>query len=73
MTPFARNALTQPEADRVASIESELGVRVGALRSVRNREWIVSVDGQGKRVRLRAKGPLAAIIDGAIEDWQAAA
>lgn len=51
----------------------ELGVTVGALWHARDDSWVITVKNGSTRTRLRAYGPLAAVLAGALDDYEAAA
>jgi hypothetical protein len=73
LTTMGRAAIARAEEDALEARAAELGVVVGALYSARNSEWVVSVVAGQTRTRLRAHGPLAAILAGALDDFEAVA
>lgn len=73
-TPWARNALAaEPEQRAILEARAaELGVSFGAGYSSRHREWVVTVTPLAqpdRRTRLRGRGPLAAVVAGALDDY----
>lgn len=76
-TPWARNALAaDPEQRAILEARAaELGVSFGAGYSSRHREWVVTVTPLAqpdRRIRLRGRGPLVAVIAGALSDFEEA-
>lgn len=71
--PMARAALSEDEAVAIEIRARALGVRVGAMRNIRRHWWHVTVASDARRVALRGAGPLAAVIEGCIQDYEAAA
>lgn len=70
-TSLARDELTIAESVHVELRARQMGVYVIAQRSIRRNCWRVVIT-QGKRhAELFGKGPLAAVIDGAFQDFEA--
>ena len=72
MTPWAKAALSDEEAAVIEARGRALGVRIGALYSSRHRQWSVTVGRGEQTVRVKGKGPLAAVFAGAFDDYEEA-
>lgn len=72
-TSLAREALTLEQQIRYSERARIAGLRVHAGRSIRRDCWRVVVSGQGRSTELFGKGDLAAVIDGAMDDFAVAA
>ena len=73
MTPWAKDKLAaSPDKDRILARAKAMGVTLGALWAPSKREWQVSAAGNGVRVLLNAHGPLAAVLDGVMDDYETA-
>jgi hypothetical protein len=71
LTTVARGQISAEDAAALDARCRELGVRAGALYSFRSRCWTVGVRDRTRAVELRATGDLAAILAGALDDWEA--
>lgn len=69
LTPWARQALTEEEQDCLEQRATELDVTLGALKNSRH-GWVVSASQGAHRISLRGHGPLAAVLEAILDDWQ---
>lgn len=68
LTPWARDKVGPRDFEALALRAEALGYVLGALYSFRHHEWICTAEKDGKRVQLRASGPLPAILAGLLDD-----
>lgn len=75
LSPWSRQANDPDELERLDARAAALGVYVSTVKRTKAPAgWVVRVFDKGyvHVVTLRAQGPLAAIIAGALDDWEAA-
>lgn len=69
---MAADHISRADYEQLEARAAALGVRGGAEFNSRN-GWCVSVRAGRRRVELRGMGSLAAVIAGALADWEEAA
>jgi hypothetical protein len=70
LTSIAAGRISQEDYDALTARARELGVTAGAIYSSRN-GWCVSVTA-ARRVELRGKGALSAVLGAALDDFEEA-
>lgn len=72
LTPMARDRIGYEDFLALEARAAALNCRAGAVFSARH-GWFATAESAGKRVTLRAPGPLAAVLAGLLDDFEAAA
>ena len=70
LTPMARERLGVEDFRSLAARAEGMATVVGAIWSSRH-GWVCTAEQAGKRVQLRASGPLAAVLTGILDDVEA--
>src|SRR5689334_19225307 len=70
LTSMARSRLGVSDYKAIAARAESLGAIVGAFYGARRHEWHTSATTPARTVKLRASGPLAAILMGLLDDLE---
>ena len=69
LTPLARDRLGVSDYEQIAIRAESLNARVGAIFSSRH-GWIATAETLEKRLELRGRGPLVAVLTGLLDDLE---
>lgn len=72
LSPWSAEKMDQAELTALESRAAALDVTVSTIRRS-DKQWMVRVHHNGQTTSLVARGPIAAIISGALDDFEAAA
>lgn len=70
LTSWAHSALTAEELRVLEERAAQLGVTLGAIYSQRHGEWVASASHGTRRVRLRGRGKLSAVLEACLQDYE---
>lgn len=73
LSPMAKQRLGLTDAAVIEQRALAMGATVAATYYAREREWVARASRNGTRVELRAKGPLAPVLAGVLDDLETVA